>query len=231
MSTERKKQTENLVLGAILTAIVVVLQILGEFIKFGPFSVSLVLIPIVIGAAKCGVKIGTWLGLVFGTVVLLNGDATAFFAVNVFGTVLTVLLKGAACGFAAGLTYKLLAKYNKYAAVIAAAVVCPLVNTGVFLIGCLLFFLDTIKACIICIFRYGRRKFPVRACLKHDFKPGYTADTQFQREIISYTAKAVVVIFMTAAAFILSKKPEICFCGGNASFFVFSTHVRRKNTL
>lgn len=146
MSTERKKQTENLVLGAILTAIVVVLQILGGFIKFGPFSVSLVLIPIVIGAAKCGVKIGTWLGLVFGTVVLLNGDATAFFAVNVFGTVLTVLLKGAACGFAAGLTYKLLAKHNKYAAVIAAAVVCPLVNTGVFLIGCLLFFLDTIKA-------------------------------------------------------------------------------------
>lgn len=146
MSTERKKQTENLVLGAILTAIVVVLQILGGFIKFGPFSVSLVLIPIVIGAAKCGVKIGTWLGLVFGTVVLLNGDATAFFAVNVFGTVLTVLLKGAACGFAAGLTYKLLAKYNKYAAVVAAAVVCPLVNTGVFLLGCLLFFLDTIKA-------------------------------------------------------------------------------------
>ena len=146
MSTERKKQTENLVLGAILTAIVVVLQILGGFIKFGPFSVSLVLIPIVIGAAKCGVKIGTWLGLVFGAVVLLNGDATAFFAVNVFGTVLTVLLKGAACGFAAGLTYKLLAKYNNYAAVIAAAVVCPLVNTGVFLIGCLLFFLDTIKA-------------------------------------------------------------------------------------
>ena len=98
MSTERKKQTENLVLGAILTAIVVVLQILGGFIKFGPFSVSLVLIPIVIGAAKCGVKIGTWLGLVFGAVVLLNGGATAFFAVNVFGTVLTVLLKGAACG-------------------------------------------------------------------------------------------------------------------------------------
>lgn len=146
MSTERKKQTENLVLGAILTAIVIVLQLLGGFIKFGPFSISLVLIPIVIGAAKCGVKIGTWLGFVFGAVVLLNGDATAFFAVNVFGTVLTVLLKGAACGFAAGLTYKLLAKYNKYAAILAAAIVCPLVNTGVFLLGCLLFFLDTIKA-------------------------------------------------------------------------------------
>ena len=76
----------------------------------------------------------------FGAVVLLSGDATAFFAENVFGTVLTVLLKGAACGFAAGLTYRLLAKYNKYAAVVAAAVVRPLVNTGVFLLGCLLFF-------------------------------------------------------------------------------------------
>lgn len=146
MSTERKKQTESLVLGAILTAIVIVLQLLGGFIKFGPFSISLVLIPIVIGAAKCGVKIGTWLGFVFGAVVLLSGGAAAFLAVNVFGTVLTVLLKGAACGFAAGLTYKLLEKYNKYAAVVATAVVCPVVNTGVFLIGCLLFFLDTIKA-------------------------------------------------------------------------------------
>ena len=146
MSTERKKQTESLVLGAILTAIVIVLQLLGGFIKFGPISISLVLIPIVICAAKCGIKIGTWLGFVFGAVVLLSGGAAAFFAVNVFGTVLTVLLKGAACGFAAGLTYKLLEKYNKYAAVVAAAVVCPVVNTGVFLIGCLLFFLDTIKA-------------------------------------------------------------------------------------
>ena len=31
------------------------------------------------------------------------------------------------------------------AAVVASAVVCPLVNTGVFLLGCLVFFLDTIR--------------------------------------------------------------------------------------
>ena len=36
---------------ALFTAIVVVLQLLGSFIKFGPFAVSLVLIPIVVGAA------------------------------------------------------------------------------------------------------------------------------------------------------------------------------------
>ena len=36
---------------ALFTAIVVVLQLLGSFIKVGPFAVSLVLIPIVVGAA------------------------------------------------------------------------------------------------------------------------------------------------------------------------------------
>ena len=74
----RKEQTKLLVLGALLTAVVIVLQLLGAFIRFGPFSISLVLIPIVIGAAMCGVGIATWLGLVFGAVVLISGDATAF---------------------------------------------------------------------------------------------------------------------------------------------------------
>lgn len=144
MSNERKKQTQVLVLGAILTALVVILQFMGSFIRFGPFAISLVLIPIVIGAATCGVKIGTWLGFIFGVVVLISGDASAFLAVNVFGTIVTVLLKGAACGLAAGLIYKLLEKYNRYLAVIAAAVVCPIVNTGVFLLGCVILFMDTV---------------------------------------------------------------------------------------
>ena len=139
-----KMSTNTLVLSAVLTALVVILQFMGSFVKLGPFSVSLVLIPIVIGAATCGVKIGTWLGFIFGVVVLISGDASAFLAVNVFGTIVTVLLKGAACGLAAGLIYKLLEKYNRYLAVIAAAVVCPIVNTGVFLLGCVIFFMDTV---------------------------------------------------------------------------------------
>jgi len=144
MSNTRKKQTETLVLGAILTALVIVLQLLGSFIRFGMFSISLVLVPIVIGAAKCGWKIGAWLGFIFGATVLISGDAAAFLAVDVLGTILTVLLKGTACGLVAGITYKLLKKYNRYLAVVAAAIVCPVVNTGVFLLGCLVFFLPTI---------------------------------------------------------------------------------------
>lgn len=141
---DKREQTQKLVLGAILTAIVVVLQLMGSFIRLGPFSISLVLVPIVIGAAMCNFKIGTWLGFVFGVAVLLSGDAAAFFAVNVPGTVVTVLLKGTLCGLASGLIYKLFEKLNRYLAVLAAAVICPIVNTGVFLLGCVVFFMPTI---------------------------------------------------------------------------------------
>ena len=144
MKNKGKINTQKLVITAILTALVIVLQFMGSFIRFGMFSISLVLIPIVIGSALCGYKAGAWLGFVFGAAVLLSGDASAFLVIDVFGTIVTVLLKGTLCGLAAGITYKLLENQNRYLAVMAAAVVCPVVNTGVFLLGCLVFFLETI---------------------------------------------------------------------------------------
>ena len=137
MNKTNKQQIEKIALGALFTALVIILQMLGAFVRFGPFSISLVLIPIVIGAAVCGAGIGGWLGFVFGIAVLISGDAAAFLAVDVLGTILTVLVKGTLCGLAAGFTYKLLSRVNRYFGVFAAAVVCPVVNTGVFLIGCL----------------------------------------------------------------------------------------------
>lgn len=141
-----KNQTERVALGALFTALVIILQLIGSTIRFGPFSISLVLVPIVIGSAVCGYKIGGFLGLVFGAAVLLSGDAAAFLSVNVGGTVLTVLLKGALCGLAAGLVYTALNRVNTYLAVILAAIVCPIVNTGVFLLGCLVFFMEPVTA-------------------------------------------------------------------------------------
>ena len=144
MTTNKQMSTKTMVLGAILTALVVVLQFMGAFIKLGMFSISLVLVPIVIGAATCGKKIGAWLGFVFGVVVLLSGDAAAFLAVNVPGTIITVLLKGTLCGLVAACVYNALKSTNKYVAVGAAAVICPVVNTGVFLLGCFAFFMPTV---------------------------------------------------------------------------------------
>lgn len=144
MTKANKKQTKKLVLTAILTALVIILQMMGSFIRFGMFSISLVLIPIVIGAALCGYKAGSWLGFVFGVAVIISGDAAPFFAIDILGTIITVILKGTLCGLAAGLTYKLIEKKNLYVAVMASAVVCPLVNTGIFLLGCVVFFLGAI---------------------------------------------------------------------------------------
>ena len=139
------KNTKKMVGIAVITAIVVVLQFLGSFIKFGQFSISLVLIPIVVGTALYGVGAGAWLGLAFGVTVLISGDAAAFLAISPAGTVVTVLLKGILAGLISGLVYKAIEKKNSVVATIVAAVVCPIVNTGVFLIGCLIFFMPTIN--------------------------------------------------------------------------------------
>ncbi|MCH5191386.1 MAG: ECF transporter S component [Oscillospiraceae bacterium] len=140
-----REQIVKLAMGGILTAVVVVLQLLGSFIKFGPFSVSLVLVPIIVGAALCGPYISTWLGFVFGVTVLLSGDAALFLAINIPGTVITVLLKGALCGLTAGLVFAVCKKLNTYLSVVLSAIVCPITNTGIFLVGCRLFFYDTIS--------------------------------------------------------------------------------------
>lgn len=140
-----KFNVKKLVGIAVFTAIVVVLQLLGGGIKVGGlFSISLVLVPIVVGAAVYGWEAGLWLGGAFGLAVLLSGDAAAFMAVDPIGTVVTVMLKGIGCGFAAGLLYKLLSGKSMVLGALAAALVCPVVNTGIFLIGCRLFFYDTV---------------------------------------------------------------------------------------
>lgn len=135
----------NLAIGGILTAIVFVLQWFGATVKFGTFSITLVLIPIILGAALCGPIVSTWLGLVFGAVVLLSGDAAPFLAISAPGTIATVLLKGSVCGLVAGAVFNALKKFNQYLAVIVAAVAAPVTNTGIFLLGCRLFFFDAVK--------------------------------------------------------------------------------------
>ncbi|MGN1114815.1 MAG: ECF transporter S component [Oscillospiraceae bacterium] len=140
----KQTNTQTIVGIGILTAIVIVLQSMAVAIRFGTFSITLVLIPIVVGAALYGWKAGAWLGLVFGVVVLFT-DSAAFMMINAPGTIITCILKGVLAGLVSGVVYKALEKKNQWLAVITAAVVCPIVNTGVFLVGCMVFFLDTIK--------------------------------------------------------------------------------------
>ena len=146
-ANKQRMSTQTMVLGAMMTALVVVFQCLATYTTFfGPFSTAIGLIPIVIGAAMCGPLMGAWLGLCFGVVVIATGGANLFFAFSIVGTLVTVLAKGIFCGFSAGLVHNLLNKWNKTVAVVAASVICPVVNTGIFLLGSALFFLPHANA-------------------------------------------------------------------------------------
>ena len=131
---------------ALMSAIVVVLQLVGSFIRFGPVSVSLVLIPIVVGAAMYGPAAGAILGGVFGIVVLTQPDTAGFYGISVIGTVVTVMAKGVLAGLLSGLVYRTFSTKNQIVAVILAAIICPVVNTGLFALGSRLFFWDYISS-------------------------------------------------------------------------------------
>ncbi len=129
---------------ALLTAIVVVLQLLTTAVaRAGMFSFTIALVPIVVGAALYGWKSGAWLGFVFACLTLL--DAGAFFAISIPGTIITCIVKGTMAGLMAGVMYKLIEKKNKFVAVLAAAIAAPVMNTGFFILGCLVFFMDFVK--------------------------------------------------------------------------------------
>ena len=141
-SLKGKINTNTIIGLGLLTAIVVVMQFISMGLRFGTFSITLTLIPIVVGSALYGWGSGAWLGFVFGVTVLLTGDANLFLAVNIPGTIITVILKGALAGAAAGFVYKLISKKNQIAAVIVSALVAPVVNTGIFVLGSYVFFFD-----------------------------------------------------------------------------------------
>ncbi|MGM9553681.1 MAG: ECF transporter S component [Faecousia sp.] len=142
---------------ALLAAVVVVLQLLAGMIKIGTFSITLTLIPIIVGAAFYGPSAGAILGAVFGVVVYIgcvtgsDVGGNMVFVANPFLCFLVVMAKGALAGFCAGLVYRLVMKGRDsvsrgVVAVILAGITAPVVNTGVFCIGMLLFFRGTLQA-------------------------------------------------------------------------------------
>ena len=146
-TNKRSVHTKQLVLLALLTAMVAVLAYFGGFIKIGSLaSISLTLIPVVVGATLCGPWAGAWLGGVAGAVFFVTPDAAFWLGLSIPGTIITVMVKGVLSGLCAGLVYRWLEGLNRYVAVFVSAIVCPVVNTGIFLLGSLVFFMDTVSA-------------------------------------------------------------------------------------
>ena len=147
MKSNKRMSTKDITLLALLTALVALLAYLGGFIKIGGLaSISLTLIPVVLGATLCSPLAGAWLGGVSGVVFFMTADSAFWLGLSVPGTIITVMVKGILSGLCAGLVYKLLEKKNQYLAVAVAAIVCPIVNTGIFLLGCFAFFMDAVNS-------------------------------------------------------------------------------------
>ncbi len=136
---------KNLTLLALMTALVAVFQCIGLIIPIGFNVGAFALVPIVIGAAMLGPIAGLWLGFIFGLVVIVTGQASAFYAFGVVQTVIVVLLKGALAGWVSGLVFKLIEKKNSLAAIITSSVLCPVVNTAVFTLASFTIFFPGIK--------------------------------------------------------------------------------------
>ena len=136
---------------ALLAAIIVVLQQIVIPLP-GGLTLSLVLVPIVVGAVLFGPAAGALLGGVFGavvTVLVITGRAgtlsTMMWLANPVMTVLICMLKGVAAGWIAGLVAKALRR-RSFVGIVAAAAVAPVVNTGLFLAGMLTVFRDVMMS-------------------------------------------------------------------------------------
>ncbi len=147
-----KKQfftAKNISYIAVLVALVVVLQIFGGNIKIAGLSLNLALVPIALGAILFGPLLGSILGLICGLIVLIYGVTGAepftfyIFSQSPFMTAVLCLVKTTAAGAVSGWVYRLISKKNRWIAVFVASALVPIVNTGIFAIGCFII-LDTI---------------------------------------------------------------------------------------
>ncbi len=144
---KNKELTKKITQIAMLSVIVVVLALISNYITFGPVSITLALIPIVIGSIILGPTAGFILGVVNGMVVITAPSTQAlFFSFSPFWTIIVCVLKTGISGLLAGLIFKVLNNKNFFIAVLLASISVPIINTGLFSVACMSVFLPLIKS-------------------------------------------------------------------------------------
>ncbi|MBE6593113.1 MAG: ECF transporter S component [Ruminococcaceae bacterium] len=158
-SLTQKQKTLRMVQLAMLVALVVVLQIISTLLPVlpGGVSITLTLVPVVIGGILLGKKGGFVLGLAFGLIVMINcatgldKGAVVLWNENALSTAVICLTKGIAAGFLPAVFYDLIIGKNaeqtvnskrKFLATLVAALSAPIINTALYLIGMWVLFND-----------------------------------------------------------------------------------------
>ena len=144
---KQKQQILYLVQLALLTAVIMVLHFSGVAIPAFGTKISLVLIPIALGAMLLGPVAGAILGFIYGMTVFISlgvmhmDPFTGFLFDNTpVMAALICTVKTTAAGLVAGWVYRALSKKSVWLAVFVAAALVPTINTGVFVLGCFLIY-------------------------------------------------------------------------------------------
>ena len=161
MKTSTAQKTLQLVQLALLIALVIALQMVSALIPpiGGMVSITLTLVPVVVGGILLGKKAGAILGFAFGAIVLANcitaldPGGSILWNANPFFTALICFAKGIAAGYIPALLYGLVkgkgektGMGREFGATVVAAIAAPVVNTGLFVAGMFLLFKDTLYA-------------------------------------------------------------------------------------
>ena len=150
----KTNQAGTLTAAGLFAALIVVLQLFATFVKFGPVSITLALAPIVIGGALYGRRFAAFLGAVLGIVILIcgifgldGGAVMLMFEAAPLPLVLLCIGKTTVAGFVAAVFYKLMAAKGKpFAATVVAGILCPVVNTGLFILAMLTIWKDLLSS-------------------------------------------------------------------------------------
>lgn len=127
---------------AILSALAVVLQLIANYMPSGsPVNLNLALLVITIAGVVYGPFSGAIVGTIVGFVIIFAPSTSAFIGHNAFMTVVLCLLKTGLAGMCAGFLFKLIKRWSVPGGIVSASLIVPIVNTGLFLIGAMIFFL------------------------------------------------------------------------------------------
>lgn len=147
----KKFTTQYMVQLALMIAIILLMSFtpLG-YLKVGPLSMTLLTVPVAVGAIVLGPVGGLICGLTFGltsfySAMTSGGFATMLLQISVFGTFVTCVVARVLDGWLTGLIFEALHKNKKTQKVsyYIAALCCPLLNTLFFMSSIVLFFYNS----------------------------------------------------------------------------------------